>query len=155
MPHPNHRLPIIDRVIDKLIVLEDGCIVFGGATNSDGYGMVRVNGRLTRAHRLVYEAIVGQIPDGLQLDHLCRNRICCNPRHLEPVTVRENNMRGLSLAALNARKTHCHRGHPFDETNTGRGSRGARVCRACARLKTAEYRARRRQTTVVKVGEPT
>ena len=82
------------------------------------------------AHRMIYELLVGPIPDGLEIDHLCRNRGCVNPGHMEPVTHRENLMRGDTVAAANPAKTHCIRGHPYDDENTYRyGSH--RYCRAC------------------------
>lgn len=105
----------------------------------DGYGVFKLAGRQRKAHRITFESMVGPVPDGMQLDHLCRNRACCNPAHLEPVTCRDNLLRGDTHAARNASKTHCHRGHPFDDDNTyHRG--GRRICRACRRL-TDEARA--------------
>ncbi len=121
----------------------DECWKWTGYRFWDGYGGLRSDlavggGRLIRAHRLAYELLVGPIPDGMVIDHLCRNRWCVNPAHLEPVTVRENNLRGVSSAARLARRTHCDYGHLFDEANTrwyqkpGK-KRPCRVCRACKR----------------------
>lgn len=116
------------------IVADDGCWVWQSADNGTGYGVKWANGRQGVAHRWMYEKLVGPIPEGLQLDHLCRNRKCVNPEHLEPVTNRENGLRGTSPAAKNARKTHCLRGHPFDEVNTyWEPSRAGRACRECKR----------------------
>ena len=107
-----------------------------------GYGIIqRPDGKRVPAHRAVYELLVGPIPDGLTLDHLCRNPPCCNPDHLEPVTQAENNRRGVGWAGENARKTHCKRGHEFTPENTYT-YRGMRSCRLCARIKAKRYRER-------------
>lgn len=85
---------------------------------ANGYGRFSVNDREVQAHRLVYELFVGQIPEGLQIDHLCRNPGCVNPKHLEPVTQEENILRGESYCAIATRKTECKNGHPFTPENT-------------------------------------
>jgi hypothetical protein len=102
-----------------------GCWTWTACILQNGYGGVRLKGKLMRAHRVVYELLVGKIPDGLQLDHLCRNRKCVNPAHLEPVTQKENMRRGNGACAINARKTHCKSGHEFTKENT------RRRCRIC------------------------
>jgi hypothetical protein len=108
------------------------CWIWIGARNGkDGYGSFRVTGQPTVAHRAGYQLIVGPIPEGLTLDHLCRNRRCVNPQHLEPVPFAVNVARGESPTAVNARKTHCPQGHPYDEINTMPRRRGGRNCRAC------------------------
>lgn len=107
------------------------CWEWTDAPDRDGYGGIWVNRKNLRAHRAVYELLVGPIPDGLVIDHLCRNPICVNPIHMEPVTNRENNLRGESPAAVSARKDHCIRGHPFDEQNTIVRADGSRLCRIC------------------------
>jgi hypothetical protein len=108
------------------------CWLWTGAKTRDGYGQLRSRGQGKYAHRVAYELTRGDIPAGLELDHLCRNPSCVNPDHLEPVTHRENLMRGDSPSARQARKTHCIHGHEFTEANTLRqGSR--RRCRACLR----------------------
>lgn len=111
-------------------VTDSGCWLVRRRTLA-GYGQVVRSGRPRLAHRMSYELFVGPIPEGLDLDHLCRNRPCCNPEHLEPVTRRENLMRSpIAPAAINAAKTHCPRGHLYDEQNTYL-SQGKRSCRAC------------------------
>lgn len=96
----------------------------------------RENGRnfSDGAHRFAYRLVMGDIPEGYQIDHLCRNPICVNPLHLEPVPHRENVVRGISFAAGNNRKTHCVRGHEFNDENTFL-KKGARICRTCHRLR--------------------
>lgn len=100
---------------------------------SEGYGSFANTNGSDRAHRISYELLVGPVPEGLELDHLCRNRCCVNPAHLEPVTRRENILRGDGLTANRARKTHCIRGHEFTPENTRwKGTR--RNCRECERI---------------------
>lgn len=94
-----------------------GCWFWIGAGNRNGYGTSCKDNKQAYAHRVVYEYLVGPIPEGLELDHLCRVRCCVNPRHVEPVTPLENMMRGESFAAINARKTHCIHGHPLSGDN--------------------------------------
>ena len=97
-----------------------GCWLWTGCLTTGGYGMLQLDGgRIPKyAHRLAYEHHVGLIPEGLQIDHLCRVRSCVNPSHLEPVTQRENGLRGESMAAQQARQTHCIHGHEFTQENT-------------------------------------
>lgn len=123
----------------------NGCWVWTGAVRTTGYGGINigiVNGkrdRVAQAHRVAYELVIGPITEGLELDHLCRNRLCVNPAHLEPVTHRENGLRGSGPVGTNSRKTHCKRGHPFDEANTYLTKQGARYCRACHVLHERRY----------------
>lgn len=101
-----------------------------------GYGRFKGKG----AHRIAYRLLKGEIPDGLTLDHLCRNRACCNPAHLEPVTNRVNVLRGVGPSAENSRKTHCANGHPFNDENTMiRSDSRGRECRECHRLWTRAF----------------
>lgn len=111
-------------------------------TSTNGYGQFWCDGRLVAAHRWAYERFMGPVPDGLELDHLCRNPACVNPDHLEPVSHRENSLRGTNPTAQNARKTHCKRGHEFTPENTrvyidAHSGREARECRQCTRERKA------------------
>ena len=105
-----------------------GCIRWIGNQAGAGYGYFRSRG----AHRWAYEHFVGPIGEGLTIDHLCRNRLCINPLHLEAVTQGENVLRGNTVAAKNKAKTHCKNGHKFSIANTYKGRIG-RSCRECHR----------------------
>lgn len=108
------------------------CWLWTGLKLPHGYGRFGIGGRADHrdvlAHRFAYELLVGPIPGGLQIDHLCRVRACVNPAHMEPVTGAENTRRG-----GNAAKTHCKRGHEFSTANTYTRHDGRRQCRACHR----------------------
>ncbi len=134
-----------ERFIAKFTVNpKSGCWEWQANTTPNGYGLVKLDGRNQMAHRVAYELFVGPIPDGLEIDHLCRVRNCVNPEHLEPVTGRENKLRGLTVNAANAAKTHCIHGHEFTPANTGTDSRGRRECKACRRAKDGRLRESRR-----------
>lgn len=109
----------------------DGCWEWIGAKYPLGYGAFSLNGRPVGAHRYSYQRFVGEIPVGLQIDHLCRNPACCNPSHLEAVTQRENLARGEGIGAKYARRTHCREGHSLSGENLIIRSDGSRVCRTC------------------------
>jgi hypothetical protein len=138
----NRRVPVADRFWPNVDQTAD-CWLWRGAVGYDGYGRTSDLQRRMMAHRVAYEMLVGPIPAGLVLDHLCRVRHCVNPAHLEPVTQRENIRRGAGLAARNASKTHCPRNHPYDEANTAY-RQGYRHCRACERDRGARRRLLRR-----------
>lgn len=123
------------------------CWLWQGAKYSNGYGQFRAApGHRMSAHTFAYELEYGPLPLGLEPDHLCRNRECCRASHLEAVTHAENMRR--------ARRTHCRRGHPYDETNTyvgpERGRGIERCCRECRRLRLVAFQARRRQSALTK-----
>lgn len=109
------------------------CWIWQGGKDRTGYGLVNRPEHRGAAHIWYYKTMVGPIPEGLELDHLCRVRECVNPEHFEAVTHEENVKRGLSPAAANARKTHCIHGHPFDAENTYIRPNGMRQCRICQR----------------------
>jgi len=121
---------VSDRFWSKVDASGD-CWEYTGYINSDGYGRCHVRdvGHML-VHRLAYELLIGPIPPELCIDHLCRNRRCVNPDHLEAVTPQLNTLRGATIPAVHSRKTHCPRGHPYDETNT-MWDHGRRRCRQC------------------------
>jgi hypothetical protein len=118
------------------------CWLWTAYVSPKGYGTFSFGGKACASHRFSYQMLIGPIPDGLQIDHLCRVRHCVNPAHLEPVTSLENSRRGIAGLVTTLRqksKTHCPRGHPYDEANTYTYPRtGARRCRACHRLEANE-----------------
>ena len=133
--------PVLERLLAKIDVDPGaGCWLWTGGKGANGYGQIGVGSvldgsrRLAAVHRVAYEEMVGPIPDGLVLDHLCRTRSCVNPDHLEPVTFEENVRRGeAGRHGFNTSKTHCPAGHAYDAANTHIKRCGRRECRACAR----------------------
>ena len=125
---------VYDRAGNPLwLVAENGCWNWHSYDAREGYGRIMVNLRSFYAHRWMYERLIGPIPAGLQIDHLCRNRRCVNPDHLEPVTHQENARRGVAARPL---KTHCVHGHEFTPENTCYvPDRSQRYCRQCNRDK--------------------
>lgn len=126
-------------LFDRRSVTPEGCWRWTGGHTTAGYGTTRFDKKLTYVHRLARELEIGPIPQGYEVDHLCRVRDCFNPAHLEAVTPRENNLRGVGLAAQRAHMTHCPRGHEFTPDNIyARPDReNSRMCRACCRLREA------------------
>lgn len=133
----------LDRFWSKVEISDpSACWIWVGGRDAAGYGQFSVitpNGRSTiRSHRFAYEALMGAIPDELVMDHLCEVRECVNPHHLEPVTVRENILRG-DTGERERAKTHCPQGHPYSGDNLVI-HHGSRECRTCKNIK---QRARR------------
>lgn len=139
--------PVLERVLARIELGEmfngTPCWIFQGALTW-GYGVTSKDGRPLRTHRVTYEALVGPIPDGLDIDHLCRVRACCNPEHLEPKTRRANVLCGETVTAANAAKTHCPRGHELSGDNLIPSARrqGKRQCATCAPLLYQQWLAR-------------
>ena len=142
--------PALDRFIERVELQDDGCMVWTGGTvgpdrSYGGFFAGRTapgqSGK-ARAHRWSYETFVEPIPEGLEIDHLCRNGLCVNPDHLEPVTRQVN----LDRSHGNARKTHCPRNHPYDDANTYITRSGSRICKACRAEGQRRHRARKRTT---------
>lgn len=135
------------------IVEKEKCWPWGGSTDGNGYGQVMVNGKPYRAHRLMYELVHKgeELPpksSGLTIDHICRNRSCINPNHLEIVTNRENVLRGNGLTAINHRKTHCTKGHPLSGANLylyQKGNTIERSCRECRRVCRRAWKAKQKE----------
>ncbi len=138
------RLP--KRFWAKVTITENGCWEWTGATNGNGYGHIRFDGRMQYVHRLIYQHCSEPIPSGLTIDHLCRTRSCVNLQHLEPVTGRENMRRG-----LRAQQTHCIHGHEFNKANTYIASNGTRHCRICDRYWQAQSRQRAKRRVAQQV----
>lgn len=117
-----------------------GCWFWMGDTVKGVYGRSFHNGKKILAHRLSYKLHVGEISEGLTIDHLCVQPSCVNPKHLEPVTMKENIMRGRSFARVNAEKTHCSRGHEFTEENTYWYKKNRRRdCKKCMEIRYKSY----------------
>ena len=136
------RLPMKQVDLDERLVarfwknvrVTDGCWEWLLSLNDHGYGQIRINRQPFRAHRLSWQIHHGPVPEGMCLDHLCRNRACVNPAHLEPVSVRENNLRGVGACASNAKKTSCRFGHLYTPENTyRRPGFNFRECITCMR----------------------
>lgn len=113
-----------------------GCWIWTGALSTKGYGRYGIKNRTYAAHRVVFEIFREGIPENMQLDHLCRNRQCVNPDHLEIVSNRENTLRGINFIARNAKATHCPQGHEYNSDNTYLSkyiSTISRRCKMCLR----------------------
>lgn len=137
-----NTIPLLERFMKSISPEPNsGCWLWLGAVDRKGYGTISIatgggKKRAAFAHRISHELFRGAIPTGMEIDHLCRLPCCVNPDHLEPVTHRENDLRGFGAPAMNARKTHCSSGHPFTPENTyyaGKG-RHRRTCRTCKQV---------------------
>lgn len=122
------------RFFSHVVIKHNGCWQWTGAKNPKGYGTFRADGRNVAAHRYSYELFCGPFPRGLVSGHLCRNHGCVNPSHIEPVTNRENILRGVGVTAIKARQTHCAHGHLLSGGNLIRRRNGQRGCRECFRV---------------------
>lgn len=139
------KLSIIDRFWQYVYPEPNsGCWLWTGGLHEQGYGQFSVNRVNVRAHRFSYEHFKGTIPDGLELDHLCRVTSCVNPDHLEAVTGRVNTLRGTGPTAKNAVKLVCDSGHPYTLKSTHIRAEGWRVCRICQAQGKAKRRALKR-----------
>lgn len=140
--------PSLDRFMAKITVTDAGykspCWLWPVRANSYGTFHLSNPTHAIRAHRWAYEQFIGPVPDGLVIDHLCRNPSCVNPAHLEAVTQKVNLLRGNTLQAQNTAKTHCIHGHLLDGNNLYKRPNGKRVCRIC-RLQSQRIRRYKRQ----------
>jgi HNH endonuclease len=143
---------ILDALADRVLV-GDGCWEWTGGGTKNGYGTLKLSGATKLAHRTTYELFVGPVPVGLELDHLCRNRRCVRPDHLEPVTRTENILRGEGPQVArdrHAAKTHCPQGHEYTSENTRTYPGGVdrkylcRSCVQCDRVRSRDAQRRRR-----------
>lgn len=149
MPGPKPT-PVIDRLLTRVEIDSNECWIYQGYINKNGYGYITCNpsdgwpSRTATCHSIAYHFLVGPVPPGRELDHLCRVRACCNPEHLEPVTGAENTRRGEAPHIVLGRNNVCAIGHPLTEANTYVNPKtGWRRCRTCRAAYMAAWRAAR------------
>lgn len=149
---PKPLADIFERFWEKVIHMPEGCWDWIGGLDGGGYPCWKPNGKNIRAHVWIYKMILGPIPYGYEVDHLCSNRACVNPSHLEAVPPLINHRRAIMGYKPNwqSKQTHCRKGHPYDEENTrwteGKNGHSAptRVCRTCARETMRQIRKERK-----------
>lgn len=125
-------MPNFEKILSKNVKITEGCWLWIASKSKNGYGKIVFEKKHTSAHRVIYQHFKGLIPKGMVIDHLCRNKICVNPSHLEAVTQKENILRGFSPASLNSKKTICKNGHFLSGKNlyvTPNGRRNCVICR--------------------------
>ncbi|PYQ25660.1 MAG: HNH endonuclease [Acidobacteria bacterium] len=138
-----------EKLLGRIEQSPTGCWLYTGGIGDHGYARFYLprrgskRPRLRWGHQVAYELFIGSVPAGRQLDHTCRVRHCINPTHVEPVTQKINLLRGVGFSAINARKTHCPEGHPYDSLNTWHRQTGARRCRTCHRQSERRRRTQR------------
>lgn len=127
---------IKQKILSKILIDPNTeCWLWQGYADRDGYARIEVIGGKNKfVHRLSYEAFTGSIPEGMSIDHICKNRGCCNPKHLQQLSIKENILRGDGASSKNNKKTHCNEGHEFSAENTYINNRSARVCKTCAKI---------------------
>ena len=133
-----------DRLASSFTVKDNGCWDWHKGEKSSGYGLIGLWNKQFGAHRVLYELINGTAQKDKQIDHLCRNRACVNPSHMELVDKDTNNIRGMSPSAIHARKTQCPQGHQYNNENTARWSNGpdkpiSRKCKVCVAKRCKDY----------------
>lgn len=137
---------ILSRMATKFDINDHACQVWTGALNSKGYGCILYEGKVSLAHRVAWELQWGPIPDGLVVDHQCRERRCVNPAHLRLVTPKVNSLENsVGLSALNAQKTHCPQGHRLEGENVRVDKRGKRVCKECHNAENRKARMKKKE----------
>lgn len=134
-------VPLRSHIENKVNIDINNCWNWTGKISKNGYAHLMSLGKTYLAHRISYELFKGSIDKGLVIDHLCRNRKCINPDHLEAVSMRENIIRGESSASMNFKKTHCIRGHEFSKENTyyRKDRTGSRTCKKCSLIRNNNF----------------